>query len=129
MARRSSIDLLIQTELGKKSLKLREPAEPHQLVRRAYLDLIGVPPTIEEANAFAANPTEAAWEKLIDDLLARPEFGEQWARVWMDLARYADTKGYEKGPGPDDVALPRLADPLNQRRYAARPDDGRTAGG
>ncbi len=69
------IDLLIQTELHKKSLKLREPAPPHQLVRRAYLDLIGVPPTIEEADAFAANPSDAAWEKLIDDLLARPEFG------------------------------------------------------
>ena len=93
------IDLLIQAELHKKSLKLREPAPPHQLVRRAYLDLIGVPPTIEEADAFAANPSDAAWEKLIDDLLARPEFGEQWARVWMDLARYADTKGYEKDLG------------------------------
>lgn len=93
------IDLLIQTELRKKSLQLREPAAPHQLVRRAYLDLIGVPPTIEEADGFAANPSDAAWEKLIDDLLSRPEFGEQWARVWMDLARYADTKGYEKDLG------------------------------
>ena len=93
------IDLLIQTELTKQGLQLRDSAEPHQLVRRAYLDLIGVPPTVEAADAFAANPSEAAWEKLIDDLLARPEFGEQWARVWMDLARYADTKGYEKDLG------------------------------
>lgn len=95
----SPIDLLVGNALARKKLGLRPPAPPQPLMRRISLDLIGLPPTPEAADLFAADPSEAAYEKLIDGLLARPQFGEHWARVWMDLARYADTKGYEKDLG------------------------------
>jgi hypothetical protein len=61
-----------------------------------YLDLIGIPPTPEEVDAFVTDKTEGAYEKLVDKLLAREQYGERWARKWLDLARYADTNGYEK---------------------------------
>lgn len=95
----SAIDDLVAAPLAKKGLNLRPSAPPHQLVRRLWLDLTGVPPTVDAADKFAADPTAAAYEQMIDELLASPQFGEHWARVWMDLARYADTKGYEKDLG------------------------------
>lgn len=95
----SAIDRLVEESLKKKGLSLRPQAAGHTLVRRLHLDLIGLPPSVEAADAFAANPSEAAWEAMVDELLARPQFGEHWARMWMDLARYADTKGYEKDLG------------------------------
>lgn len=94
-----SIDDLVQAELSKKKLSLREPAAPQILVRRLALDLIGLPPTPEMADAYAKDASPAAFELLVDQLLAKPQFGEHWARVWLDLARYADTKGYEKDLG------------------------------
>ena len=72
------------------------PADKLSLVRRVYLDLIGLPPTPEEADAFAADGRRGAYERLVDRLLASPHYGERWARRWLDLARYADTNGYEK---------------------------------
>ena len=98
-ATESPIDVMVSSTLAAKNQELRPAAEPHQLARRAWLDLIGLPPTVEVADKFAANPSEAAYEKMIDELLASPQFGEHWARMWMDLARYADTKGYEKDLG------------------------------
>ena len=95
----AAIDAIVETSLSEKQLNLSPEALPHQLIRRVALDLTGVPPTVEMADAFAANPTSEAYEKLVDDLLQNPQFGEHWARVWMDLARYADTKGYEKDLG------------------------------
>ena len=95
----SPIDVLVATTLARKGLTLSPAAQSHQLARRVWLDVIGVPPTIEAADEFSDNPTEAAYEKMIDELLANPKFGEHWARMWMDLARYADTKGYEKDLG------------------------------
>ena len=95
----SPIDVLVSATLAGKKLELRPAAEPHQLVRRVWLDLTGLPPAVDVADQFAANPNEAAYEKMIDKLLASPRFGEHWARMWMDLARYADTKGYEKDLG------------------------------
>ncbi|YCM43826.1 PSD1 and planctomycete cytochrome C domain-containing protein [Verrucomicrobiaceae bacterium 227] len=83
------IDHLFKTPLAKK-------ADPYTLIRRVHLDLIGLPPTIEVADTFAANPTPEAFAKVVDDLLASPRYGERWARRWLDLARYADTNGYEK---------------------------------
>ena len=94
-----AIDSIVTRSLAEKQLKLSPEASPHQLIRRVALDLTGVPPTVEMADAFAANPTKEAYEKLVDELLRNPQFGEHWARVWMDLARYADTKGYEKDLG------------------------------
>lgn len=93
------IDALVSQSLGKKNLMLRPSAGPHQLVRRLSLDLIGLPPTPEAADKFAADPSPQAYERLVDELLKSPQFGEHWARMWLDLARYADTKGYEKDLG------------------------------
>ncbi|MFO1003128.1 MAG: DUF1549 domain-containing protein, partial [Planctomycetaceae bacterium] len=95
----TAIDEIVEKSLSEKQLKLSPEASPHQLIRRVALDLTGVPPTVETADAFAANPTDEVYEKLVDELLQDSQFGEHWARVWMDLARYADTKGYEKDLG------------------------------
>ncbi|MFN0085283.1 MAG: PSD1 and planctomycete cytochrome C domain-containing protein [Blastocatellia bacterium] len=93
------IDALVGAALAKKGLALRPPAAPHSLARRVWLDLIGLPPTPETADRFAADPSPAAYEQMVDELLRKPRFGEHWARMWLDLARYADTKGYEKDLG------------------------------
>jgi mono/diheme cytochrome c family protein len=103
----SPIDILVSRELAGKGLTLRPSATAQQLMRRASLDLVGLPPSLNAADEFAAAyesaPNDAAkdavYELMIDDLLASPRFGEHWARLWMDLARYADTKGYEKDLG------------------------------
>ena len=81
-------------------------APPNVLIRRLFLDLIGLPPTIEESEHWQQQLTtsplgisgfnEDAYERLVDHLLASPHYGERWARRWLDLARYADTNGYEK---------------------------------
>ena len=66
------------------------------LLRRAYLDLVGLPPTPEQIEAFLADTERGAWERLIDELLDSPHYGERWGRHWMDVARYADTDGFEQ---------------------------------
>src|SRR5205823_1459864 len=71
-------------------------ADRYTLARRVYLDLIGLPPTPEETDAFVRDNRPDAYERLVDKLLASPHYGERWARRWMDLARYADTNGFEK---------------------------------
>jgi hypothetical protein len=96
----TAIDQLVRQQQSANGMRMRPAAAPHKLARRLFLDATGLPPTVEEADAFAAAADrEAAWERLIDSALARPEFGEHWARMWLDLARYADTKGYEKDLG------------------------------
>ncbi len=96
---KGTIDDAIKIELAKKSLSMKQAAAPESLVRRLSLDLIGLPPTPELADAFARDASSEAYERLVDDLLNRSLFGEHWARMWLDLARYADTKGYEKDLG------------------------------
>lgn len=96
---RRPIDALVSRALASKGASLRPAAPPQTLVRRLWLDLIGLPPTPEIADRFAADASPAAYEKMVDELLARPQFGEHWGRMWLDLARYADTKGYEKDRG------------------------------
>ena len=93
------IDQLVDRSLAAKGIQRRSAAPPQILVRRLWLDLIGLPPTPEIAERFAADPSPQAWQSMVDELLARPQFGEHWARMWLDLARYADTKGYEKDLG------------------------------
>jgi len=90
------IDQFVLARLEKEGLKPSPPADRYTLVRRVYLDLIGLPPTPEEADAFVDDRSANAYEKLVDGLLATPSYGERWARRWMDLARYADSNGYEK---------------------------------
>lgn len=94
-----ALDDLVAVQLASRGLKLQAAASPHTLARRLSLDLIGLPPTPELADALAADPSPQAYERLVDDLLSSPRFGEHWARMWLDLARYADTKGYEKDLG------------------------------
>jgi mono/diheme cytochrome c family protein len=94
-----TIDDLVRAKLASKGLTMKPPASPQTLARRLSLDLIGLPPTPEAADALAQDPSPEAYERFVDGLLARPQFGEHWARMWLDLARYADTKGYEKDRG------------------------------
>ena len=94
-----TLDDQVKATLARKGLALQKPASPHTLVRRLSLDIIGLPPTPEMADAFAKDPSPAAYERVVDELLQKPQFGEHWARMWLDLARYADTKGYEKDLG------------------------------
>jgi mono/diheme cytochrome c family protein len=92
----SAIDAFIRARLAKEKLTPSPEATRPALLRRASFDLTGLPPTPEEIAAFVADPSADAYEKQIDRLLASPRFGERWASHWLDLARYADTKGYEK---------------------------------
>ena len=93
---KDSIDRFLAARLAAESLAAAPEAKPEVLLRRASLDLTGLPPTPEETDAFFADTKPGAYERLVDRLLASPRFGEHWARWWSDLARYADTKGYEK---------------------------------
>lgn len=94
-----TIDDQVNQALQQLQLQLRPQADPHTLVRRLSLDLIGLPPDPQTADQFATDPSDSAYESLVDSLLENPKFGEHWARMWLDLARYADTKGYEKDLG------------------------------
>jgi hypothetical protein len=93
---RNPIDYFILARLEAEGLKPSPQADRYTFARRLYLDLIGLPPTPEEAEAFVQDKSPDAYEKLVDRLLASPHYGERWARRWLDLARYADTNGYEK---------------------------------
>ena len=88
------LDRVILKKLTDSGLTPSPPAERAVLMRRAYMALLGYPPTFEEVQDFVNDPSPDAWPKLVDELLASPHFGERQARRWMDTARYADTKGY-----------------------------------
>ncbi|MFO0976426.1 MAG: PSD1 and planctomycete cytochrome C domain-containing protein [Planctomycetaceae bacterium] len=90
------IDRFLRHEMLARGLQPSPEANRYALVRRVYLDLIGLPPTPEEADAFVNDPASDSYERLVDRLLASPRYGERWARRWLDLARYADTNGFEK---------------------------------
>jgi hypothetical protein len=93
---RTPIDAFVLSKLEARDWKPSPPAHPAELLRRVYLDVIGLPPTLDEQDAFLKEPSPEALDKVIDALLARPEYGERWARHWLDVARYADTNGYER---------------------------------
>jgi mono/diheme cytochrome c family protein len=93
---RNTIDRFVLARLEAAGLAPSPAADRLTLVRRLYLDLIGLPPTLAEADAFANDSSADAYERLVDRLLASPHYGERWARPWLDLARYSDTNGYEK---------------------------------
>jgi hypothetical protein len=88
------LDAFVVAKLSDKGLSLAPRADKRTLIRRAYYDLIGLPPTADEIEAFEKDTSPKAWEALIDRLLASPHYGERWGRYWLDVARYADTKGY-----------------------------------
>jgi hypothetical protein len=91
----SPIDAFVATKLDAAGLAFAKPASKQQLIRRITFDLIGLPPTPEEIDAFEKDTSANAYETVIDRLLASPHYGERWGRHWLDLARYADTNGYE----------------------------------
>jgi cytochrome c553 len=83
-------DFFILQKLDEQKLAHAPSADPRALVRRVYFDLIGLPPTLEQVEAFAADTRSDAYERLVDKLIASPRFGEKWARHWFDVARYAE---------------------------------------
>ncbi len=93
---RNPIDHFVMARLDREGLNPAPEGDRYTLVRRVSFDLTGLPPTVEEAEAFARDADPHAYERLVDRLLASPQYGERWARRWLDLARYADTNGYEK---------------------------------
>ena len=93
---RNPIDAFILAKLEAKGLAPAPPASKQELVRRLYYDLTGLPPTPRDVEAFVNDKATDAYEKLVDKLLATPQYGEKWARHWLDLVRYAETNSYER---------------------------------
>ncbi len=138
---RNAIDSFLLARLEREGLKPSPEADRYALIRRVTLDLTGLPPTVEEVDQFVADASPDAYEKLVDRLLASDAYGEHWARLWLDLARYADSAGYADDPPRTIWALSRLRDPVAEREQAVRPvhdranrrrpaaqSDGRAAG-
>ena len=90
------IDRFIHAKLAEQNLPANPPAEDHTLIRRMYYDLIGLPPTPEEVDAYVSNQEPTKFTQLVDQLLSSPHYGEKWGRHWLDLVRYAETNGYER---------------------------------
>ncbi|MEX0728821.1 MAG: DUF1553 domain-containing protein [Planctomycetaceae bacterium] len=90
---RNPIDAFIAAEHEKRGLTARPAADPETLLRRVYIDLIGLPPTQQELHAFLENPSDAAYEQTVDRLLNSAQYGERWGRHWMDVWRYSDWYG------------------------------------
>ena len=98
---RSPIDAFILARLEKEGLKPASPAEKTQLLRRAHYDLVGLPPSPQAVADFLADDSEEAFANVVDQLLESPQYGERWARHWLDLVRYAESNSYERdGPKP-----------------------------
>lgn len=87
------VDAFIYAKLQENGMKPSGPAEKRTLIRRATFDLIGLPPTQQEVNAFLTDDSPGAFAKVVDRLLASPQYGERWGRYWLDVARYSDTRG------------------------------------
>ena len=96
---REGLDAFVLAELEQRNIKPAAEASRASLLRRVSLDLTGLPPEPEELAAFVADASDDAYERVVDRLLASPHYGERFARLWLDLARYADTQGYEKDGG------------------------------
>ena len=92
---RSPIDAFVAAELEKQYIRPGAPADKRTLLRRAHLDLIGIPPTPAELNQFLSDTSPKAFEHAVDRLLDSPHYGERWARHWLDLARYAESEGFK----------------------------------
>jgi hypothetical protein len=90
---RTPIDAFVLAKLEEKGWKMRPEADRVTLMRRAYFDLVGLPPTPAEVTAFTADKSPNAYEKIIDKLVASPQYGERWGRHWLDVAGYSDSRG------------------------------------
>ena len=90
---KNDVDRFVLAKLEARSMSPNPQADKRTLIRRAYYDVIGLPPTPEQVNAFLADVSPNAFEKVVDGLLASPHYGERWGRHWLDVARYSDTKG------------------------------------
>ena len=90
---KTPVDRFILARLEEGEMKPNAPADKYTLIRRATFDLTGLPPTEAEVQRFLVDDSPEAWEKVVDRLLASPHYGERWGRYWLDVARYADTKG------------------------------------
>ncbi|MFK7817498.1 MAG: PSD1 and planctomycete cytochrome C domain-containing protein [Planctomycetaceae bacterium] len=101
------IDGMVRQQLSSRGLKQASRAKKRILIRRAFFDLIGLPPSPAEVDAFLNDQSDSAWENLIDRLLSSPHFGERMAIYWLDLVRYADTVGYH---GDQDVSVSPFRD-------------------
>ena len=110
---RSPVDAFILDRLGREKWEMNPEADRTSFIRRATFDLTGLPPTPAEVEAFVNDPSPQAHESLIDRLLARPEYGERWARLWLDVAGYADSEGAT-------VADPLRASAWRYRDYVIR---------
>ena len=95
---RNALDHFVLARQTERNLAPSAEADGYTLARRLALDLTGLPPTVDQVNLLASGDDESAYERLVDQLLASPHFGEHWARMWMDLARYADSAGYGSDP-------------------------------
>ena len=93
---RNDVDRFILAKLDEKKLAPNAPADRRTLLRRVYLDLIGLPPTPAEIEAFVNDKSPDAYAKVVDRLLASPHYGERWARHWLDVARFAESHGFEQ---------------------------------
>ncbi len=91
---KNPIDAFVLATLESKNMTPAPQADKQTLIRRAYFDLVGLPPTADEVAAFEADASPEAFAKVVDRLLASPHYGERWGRYWLDIARYSDTKGY-----------------------------------
>ena len=91
----NAIDHFIDAKLAAQDLSPLGPADPATLLRRLKFDLLGLPPTVEEVTQFEADHSEEAYQQLVDRFLASPRYGERWAQHWLDLARFAETDGFE----------------------------------
>jgi hypothetical protein len=127
--RGSEIDSFVTEKLRGAGLTLSAPADKRTLIRRAYYDLIGFPPSFADVETFERDQSSDAFAKVVDRLLASPRYGERWGRYWLDLARYADTKGYVYGDREDarfvhshnyrDWVIKSLNDDMTYDRFLA----------
>ena len=118
---RSPVDAFILQELEKRGIRPSPPADRRTLLRRVYLDLIGLPPTAEEVEGFLQDKSAGAYGRVVEDLLSRPQYGERWARHCLDVVRYAETNGYER-----DGTKPLCQGLLNETLVVWAGEFGRT---
>ncbi len=120
---RNPIDAFIAARHEARGLRPRPPARPEVLIRRIHLDLIGFSPSPEEVKAFVADPSDEAYEQIVDRLLAHPRYGERWGRHWMDVWRYSDWAGYKKAIRDSQRHIWRWRDWIVESLNANKPYD------